>query len=299
MFVNLIRRAVPRGLRNAIRKPTTSLRRVKAKARHLFGDSDIAEPRAGWHVRCHPLCPEQFAVFRTDPEQAMELEDFVSHCRGGMKFLDVGAHWGLFTLAAIKFGGKEARVLAIEASSSAVNVCRRNIALNEGSKSATVIVAAAGAQAGHLEMLTTGAGGADYFVVPSEPRPDTIKVAQIAVDQVCRDQVFGPTHMKIDVEGWENEVLKGAEQTIRKFKPIIHMELHGSIMRTRGHDPRAVLVKLGEFGYVRFIQGDSELSTGEIERRGFNVRFVCLPARDDTLHEHSSSHALLSERRGH
>ena len=277
MFVTLIRRVVPRPVRNALRRPTTSLRRLKAKARYMFGICDVAAPRPGWVIRCHPLCPEQFSVFCKDPEQAVELEDFISFCTAGMKFLDVGAHWGFFSLAAARFGGSEVRGLAIEASPAAAGVCRRNLALNGLGKVVTVITAAAGAQAGELEMLTTGAGGADYFVVPDESRPDTIRVPQITMDATCRQYAFEPTHIKIDVEGWEGEVLDGAEELIRKCKPTIFLELHGSILEKRGQDPRAVLAKLKRLGYGEFVQMGKPLKTSELEERHFNARFVCLP----------------------
>jgi hypothetical protein len=43
--------------------------------------------------------------------------------------------------------------------------------------------------------------------------------------------------MKIDVEGAELSVLKGAEQTIRRFKPPILLELNSKTAAVFGYDP--------------------------------------------------------------
>ena len=276
MFVNAIRRVVPRAWRNALRNPMHSLRRVQAKARFALGDVDVVEPRPGWRVRCHPLCPELFSIFRSDSDQAAELEDFISYCRPGMKLIDVGAHWGLFTLAALQFGAPKAQVLAVEASPEAARVCRRNLELNQVGEVVTIITAAAGAECGELDMLTTGAGGADYFVVPAEPRPDTTRVPQVTLSAICREHGLEPSHIKIDVEGLEQEVLEGAEEIIKQNKPIVCLELHGSIIRSRGLDPRAVLSKLDHLGY-RFTQSGHDVNVLDLEARAFNTRLVCLP----------------------
>src|SRR5262245_57821511 len=144
MLVSLVRRTIPRPIRNALRRPGTSFRRLKAKTRHLFGDCDVVEPRPGWQIRCHPLCPDEFAVFRTHEDQSAELDDFIAHCSSGMKLLDVGAHWGFFSLAATRFGGARARALAIEPSPSACVVLRQNLKLNGAEPTVTLVNSAAG-----------------------------------------------------------------------------------------------------------------------------------------------------------
>jgi len=280
MFVNLIRQLVPRAIRNVLRKPNTSFHRLKSKMRFAWGGVDVVEPRSGWNIRCHPLCPDSFSVFRTDPEQAVELEDFISCCKPGMKLLDVGAHWGLFCLAAIQFGRPNPQVLAVEASPNAARVLRTNLQLNEVSEFATVVIAAAGAECGEVEMLTTGAGGADYFVIPTEARPDTIRVPQATLSAICRQHAFEPSHLKIDVEGFEEEVLEGAKDIIQQYNPTIFLELHGKIIRSRGRDPRAVLAKLDQLGYRQWKQKNHHLNLRDLEKSSFNARFVCLPDSD-------------------
>jgi predicted RNA methylase len=82
----------------------------------------------------HPLpfyeSEELFDLFRTDGEQAQELSDFISRCVPGMNLVDVGAHWGIFSLAALHFGAEDAQCLVVEASPAAARVLRSNLELN-------------------------------------------------------------------------------------------------------------------------------------------------------------------------
>ncbi|MGH7887937.1 MAG: hypothetical protein ACREPG_08735, partial [Candidatus Binatia bacterium] len=107
-LVNLIRRTVPRPVRNALRRPRATVDRIVAKTKFAFDHADQLSLRPGWNLACHPICLPDFKVFQTDPEQSGELDQFVPRCAAAMRLLDVGAHWGIFTLAALQFGGPTA-----------------------------------------------------------------------------------------------------------------------------------------------------------------------------------------------
>ena len=106
-MIKCVRKWVPRGIRNALRCPEISLQRLVAKLRTGVGGKSGIEPVPGWQVRCHPICVDKFMVFQHDPEQRLEWLAFIGHCRAGMRFMDVGTHWGVFTLAALHFGGDD------------------------------------------------------------------------------------------------------------------------------------------------------------------------------------------------
>jgi FkbM family methyltransferase len=206
------------------------------------------------------------------------MNNFVAQCTPGMQLVDVGAHWGIFTLAALRYGGSNTRAICIEASRAAAGILTTNLSLNNCSDRVRVVEAAAGPASGYLDMLTTGAGGADYFVLPSGARPDTIRVRQVSVSDVCRQYRFAPTHLKIDVEGYENEVLLGAEECINAYRPIIFLELHTELIRRRGRDPKLVLGTLKRLGYGRFVQNSRAVSATELEHSALNARLLCYPA---------------------
>lgn len=278
-LVGLIRLIVPRGLRNALRRPKVSLSRIKAKLFHFVGGTSTAHIAEGITLKCHPLCNGEFSVFKQDHEQQAEMEGFIQIITPGTQFLDIGSHWGVFSLVAMKIGGSGSRAICIEASDQAVKVLRENLCLNQVQDLVSVVNSACGEKVGELRMLTTGAGGADYFVVPADERPDTITVPQVSADSVCESSRFQPTHMKVDVEGFEEEVLRGARRVLSEFKPHLFLELHGDIIHRRGKSPEAVLDMLQEVGYSLWVSVDGGrlLSRQDLAEIGFNARLSILP----------------------
>lgn len=277
---NLIRLLVPRSLRNAVRRPRVLVSRLAAKLAAMCGQFDIVKVTDDWELKCHPICSRDFSVFQTDPEQRNELATFIEQIRPGLRFLDIGAHWGVFTLAALRYGGDGTRCLCIEASKPAVATLNTNLSLNNQLERVTIVNAACGASVGTLQMLTTGAGGSDYFVVPSEPRPDTIQVPQITIDSVCGVEHFTPTHIKIDVEGYEEEVLRGGWATIQFHEPVLFIELHGLHICARKKDPETVLTLLTQLGYTTWVSVDgSTLGNAEMKAASYCMRFFATKPR--------------------
>jgi len=278
-FRQLIQKYTPRSLRNWLRNPQKSFRYVADRLAYACGSTPEAVIAKDWKVRCHPASRHHFAVFNTDPVQAAELKTFAAYCKPGMQLLDVGAHYGFFALAALHFGGKGTRVVCIEASAKAAVILRANLTANGASSDVQVIEAAMGSCDGQLNMLATGPLGSDYFVVPSEHRDDTTLVKQVALTSVLASTGFQPTHVKIDVEGFEEEVIKGGEGFLRAAKPVLFLELHGDLIRRRNQKPESVVGLLRSFGYERFISDGRELSDADMQAMHHNCRLTCLSSK--------------------
>ena len=134
---------------------------------------------------------------------------------------------------------------------------------------------AMGATDGTLEMLTTGPAGSDYLVSAPAGRSDTISVPQLSLPTVLLRTNFRPTHVKIDIEGFEDDVILGAMKTLSELRPIIFLELHGGYLRARGRDPKAVLANLRACGYRSIEQHGETLTDSQIQARNFESRLVC------------------------
>jgi hypothetical protein len=76
------------------------------------------------------------------------------------------------------------------------------------------------------------------------------------VDQLVQETGLEPTHIKIDVEGQEEAVLRGARIVLAQTGPVVALELHNEAIRNRGGDPGAVLDMLREAGYEIFKNGE-------------------------------------------
>ena len=60
---------------------------------------------------------------------------------------------------------------------------------------------------------------------------------------------LAPDFIKIDVEGYELEVIQGAKFILEEFSPVILLELHLSYLDQRGIYPEKILKFLTESGY--------------------------------------------------
>lgn len=272
---HLVRTLVPRSIRNWLRSPSKSLHYVTDRVAYAIGASPTVSPADGWSVRCHPAAKEHFDVFRTDAVQASELDAFIRHCPQGIRLLDVGAHYGFFAVAAMHYGGPSARVVCVEASPGAFKILRSTLELNHCLDRVGLLNVAMGSVDGVLPMLTTGPMGGDYFIVPTEERSDTILVPQRTLASVLNETGFVPTHLKLDIEGFEFEVIESGVEVLRRLHPLLFLELHGTALEARGRDPEKVIQMLREAGYTDFSLGDTDLTPAIMADKGYNCRMIC------------------------
>jgi hypothetical protein len=72
----------------------------------------------------------------------------------------------------------------------------------------------------------------------------------VTLDGLVERTGLSPTHVKIDVEGYEGAVLRGGRRLLTgEPPPLIFLELHNALLRERREDPGAVLDLLEELGY--------------------------------------------------
>jgi len=141
------------------------------------------------------------------------------HITLGDVFYDVGAHHGFFSVCAGRLGAK---VFAFEPAAANAQRLRRNAELNER-LDIEVTEAAVWDRDGGVE-LVHGASDSEWRVVDGGTAPS------ITLDAFVRAH-SAPSVLKIDVEGSEARVLRGAEALLRETPPIVVCELHGHAAR--------------------------------------------------------------------
>lgn len=248
----LLRRALPRPLRMSLLEPRAALRHLGHEFRARTGGSAVCRLRDDWSLRCHPEALLTFRRLAGDPAFQDELAAFARRCHPGMVLYDLGANYGIFSLAAAHFSGGQARCVAVEPSSAACRILRENLRLAGCAHRVTVVEAAAGAEEGWLEVLSTGPHADHYVVRPESPRPDTRKVRQTTLPRIAAETGTTPTHLKVDVEGFEEAVVAAAGDLLAAVTPTLFLELHCDMLRSRGEQPEAVLDRLRACGYTRF-----------------------------------------------
>ena len=133
-------------------------------------------------------------------------------------FIDVGAHVGRYTIRLAKYYKK---VIAIEPHPESVQILRKNIEIN---KLDNVEVYEYGIGEGLGEGILHHHGGSSTFL--SAPSQKQFKVKFTSLDLLITECTPCKTVIKIDVEGLEVAVLKGAKRILNECKPILLIELH-------------------------------------------------------------------------
>jgi FkbM family methyltransferase len=274
--LDLVRRIVPRPVRNFLRDPGATVSWLWKQTSYQMGATAEAKILDDWTLKCHPASVEPFETFRNDRDCRDEFDAFRARCRPGMVLFDAGSHHGFFALAAARFGAPDAKIVAIDASEPVVRVLKENVRMNGRGDAISVVEAAVGDKPGIMKMITSGAAGHDYFHGIDIDRPDTRSVRQITLDGLSKETGLVPTHLKIDVEGFEGEAIRGAPAILRDHRPIVFLELHNAILRQRGRRPEDVLGLLSTSGYHRFLHHDRSISASDVTGPAV-VRLVCLP----------------------
>jgi len=122
-------------------------------------------------------------------------------------FLDFGANVGSYTVLASKIC--EARVIAFEPDPQTVNFLTRNIQVNGVGDRVSVIQAALGAESGAMN-FTRGRDTVNRVAHSNEA--DALLVTMVRLDDALEGRE--PALIKMDVEGYEAEVLKGATKAL-------------------------------------------------------------------------------------
>lgn len=177
-----------------------------------------------------------------------EFEDmaFVLHVlRPNDLFVDVGANVGSYTILAA--GGSGASCLSIEPVPSTFHHLLDNIRLNNLEARVTAKNIGLGASAGSLR-FTSGFDTVNHVVAEGEFVADSMEVPVEPLDAVLRDAPL--TLMKIDVEGFETEVLNGASEAMQRTSLLgVVMELNGSGLRY-GYEDATLHHRMVEWGFA-------------------------------------------------
>lgn len=147
------------------------------------------------------------------------------HVRSDSIVWDIGANCGVFAFSALSAKA----VVAVEADPFLCHLLQRSAAGN-ASANITILPAAVSDSTGLAEFAIAARGRASNYLVEFQGRSQTggvrstLLVPTITLDAML-EQLAPPTFVKIDVEGAEAGVLRGAVQLMQKHRPMIYVEV--------------------------------------------------------------------------
>ncbi len=145
--------------------------------------------------------------------------------RKGDLFVDLGANVGSYTLLAS--GWCNANSIAVEPVKKTFDVLSRNVSLNRIDELVELVNAAVGAGQG-MVTFTSDQDTTNHVLAGNEsPAQNNVLVPMVTVDSLTNLKYL--TLIKVDVEGFETEVLAGMRNTLSSavLKAVI-IELNGS-----------------------------------------------------------------------
>ena len=225
------------------------------------------------------LAPDRYEIFRVDGgliylnlhesaamvQRAMRTYEPAKHAlisrhlRPGMTFIDVGANKGDFTLLAARLTGPSGRVISIEPAPENHSVLQRSIELNDYAN-ITVLQVALSDRDGTAD-LQIGSTSGSHTLSPEFNGSRAVSVPTRTLDAVVADNRLASVDMlKIDVQGFELAVLRGAAQTLTS-NPRIVLLLD---LPKQDEKRRAIAQYLAPFNFTYFPDGDELTPTREL-----------------------------------
>jgi FkbM family methyltransferase len=178
----------------------------------------------------------------------------IQRLQPGDVFADVGAHFGYFSLLAAQLVGEKGRVVAFEASATTHAVLAQNVAAS------AVVQANHCAVSDQQETISfyefpilynefnsldvTQFEGEKWF---KEFKPTKINVPAVTLDEFFAQANHLPNVLKIDVEGAELKVIRGAATLLKRAAPAVVLEYLEPKRHNTGHQQAATLLR--ELGY--------------------------------------------------
>jgi FkbM family methyltransferase len=161
--------------------------------------------------------PEEYVAFR-------------AAVRPGDVVMDIGANLGAYTLLFGLWTGPRGRVFAFEPAPIPYAGLTAHVTLNGLSERISVLPQAVSSREGPTDFIADGIDGANRIASSTHrgDHPTIVQVTATTVDAFCRQRRLMPNMIKVDAEGAELDVLRGARETIRAAGPslTLFVEMH-------------------------------------------------------------------------
>jgi len=174
--------------------------------------------REFWYRGDDRYIGQRIAAGKYEPYLTKKILRLASLSQDDMVVADVGANIGYYTVLLAK---KARKIYAIEPEEKTFEILKKNC---EGLGNITTLNMAAGDRNGEVELKVSKENYGDHKINNqfSKSNFQLKKVKIRKLDSLIKGQV---DLMKIDVQGFENEVIEGAKKIIGKYRPTIFFEV--------------------------------------------------------------------------
>lgn len=204
----------------------------------------------------------------SDRKKIAFLESVV---KPGMTIVDIGANIGFYTLFFSKLAGPEGKVYAFEPDE--INF-KHLLAITAGCKNVVAVKKAVGDFTGEIKLYASEDLNVDHQAYDSGEGRKTIMVDSIALDDYF-DENDKIDLIKIDIQGYDFNALKGAKKTIRRQKDLLFLgEFWPYGLKKAGSSSSEYFGLLKELDFkVKFDEYDSDYDA-KADDKNFYTDFI-------------------------
>ena len=193
-------------------------------------------------------------LYLTGVHEASSTRQFRDELYPGMVLLEVGANIGYYALIAAQHIRPGGRVIALEPSPVSLHSLRENLRLNSVEHMVSIYPFAAGSRNEHLPFYVVSKRNLSGFI-NREGRGINL-LSEIAVEVVQIDDVLDKEgamidYFRMDIEGFETEVVKGMGATLTAVPGPTggFIEVHSRILNENGSSARSFMERMARLGY--------------------------------------------------
>lgn len=197
----------------------------------------------------------------------------------GAVYFDVGAHIGFHAAFAAHRVGLEGHVFAFEADPHIYERLARNLSQFPWAQAMnTAVWDRTGSLTFERSSTKNESGWGTVSAVRDFGKGEHVVVPSVALDDWCRDLHLGRWDaMKLDAEGSELAVLRGAQTLLEKFRPLLIMEINPILLGQGGISAAGVADFLLERGYRLFRLEFRRLEPWDPAKHTDFCEALCLP----------------------
>ncbi|MEP6669626.1 MAG: FkbM family methyltransferase [Chthoniobacter sp.] len=207
----------------------------------------------------------------------------------GETFVDAGANCGVYTVAAAHFVGPKGVVLAFEPGENSLAMLRNNVALNRFEQ-VRIFPLALSENCGRARLYAHSHGASSFTLGRTEEDEQLSSVIEtVTLDAIlARENVREVDVIKMDVEGAEELILRGAPELFERCHPKIIFEINPDAIRRLQLSEQGAWNFLATRGY-RFFSMQNDGTLASIETRPESANVIAL---------HPKVHSLPQAERG-
>ena len=263
-----LKRFVPSAARNSIK------RRMAAKFVAPVS-SNIRIEEMGGTLKCTideiaflaPInCLQDLKYFAETAEGRSEFDGIARAARDGGVLFDIGAHSGLISALFCAANPKN-KVVSFEPSPLSREKLIAIRDLNKIADRMQIEQSGIGEKSATVTMEFDPVGGyvqTQRFDHSMWAAPQSIDVKIESISDAANRLDVVPEFLKIDIEGYEYEAIKGSLEFIAAHKPLLFLEIHLNYLEARQLSAKALVTMLREAGYRLYASSGAALKPSDV-----------------------------------